>query len=101
MKDTFKKGLILGLGLASSSKEQAEKIMEELMTKGKLTREESASLLQELKKKGEESQQQLDLQFQERLKEWLKEMDVVTKEDLRVLEQRLLLVENQLQDKQE
>ncbi len=50
MRDTFKKGITLGLGLAASSKEQAEKVMEELMKKGEISKEESDDFLNEWKR---------------------------------------------------
>ncbi|GAE93953.1 hypothetical protein JCM21714_3075 [Gracilibacillus boraciitolerans JCM 21714] len=100
MHDTFKKGLTLGIGLAAASKEQAEKVINELMKKGEISQEESDNLFQEWKQKGEESQKQMDLKVKEKLKKLLVELDVVTKDDLTALEQRITQLENQLKDKE-
>lgn len=94
MRDAFKKGINLGLGLAAASKEQAEKVIDELMKKGELSQEESDDLFQQLHDKGAEAQKQLDQKMQQKLKEMLAELDVATKEDIKALDQRVSQLEN-------
>ncbi|MFB1051229.1 hypothetical protein [Paraliobacillus sp. JSM ZJ581] len=47
------------------------------------------------RKKGEESQSQIDQKIQQKLKKTLEELNVVTKEALRAIEQRLDYLEKQ------
>ncbi|WP_058308988.1 phasin family protein [Gracilibacillus massiliensis] len=100
MRDTFKKGMTLGLGLATLSKEQAEKVIDELMKKGELSREESDGIFQDWERKGEESKNYIDDMMKERVNKLLEELEVVTKRDLRALEQRITQLENQLREKE-
>ncbi|SHM73084.1 phasin family protein [Gracilibacillus kekensis] len=100
MRDTFKKGMTLGLGLAALSKEQAEKVIDELMTKGELSREESDGIFQEWERKGEESRNAIDEIIKDKINKLLEELEVVTKRDLRALEQRMTQLENQLKEKE-
>ncbi|WP_026105021.1 phasin family protein [Halalkalibacterium ligniniphilum] len=96
MKDTVKKGLALGLGLAVTSKEQAEKIVDELVKKGELSKHESKDFMRELMNKGEETQNKIDESIQIKLKQLLGELNLATKDDIQALEQRLNQLEKQL-----
>lgn len=57
MRDVLNKAVSLGIGLAVASKEQVEKIVDELVKKGEMSRPESLAFVDEWLKKGEESRQ--------------------------------------------
>jgi polyhydroxyalkanoate synthesis regulator phasin len=95
MRNMLKKGLALGLGLAITSKEQAEKFVEELVKKGEMTQEESKGFVNELIQKGEEMQKELDEVINKRLNQLLGQWNVATKEEIQRLEQRIDQLENQ------
>lgn len=95
MRNMLKKGLALGLGLAITSKEQAEKFVEELVKKGEMTQEESKGFVNELIQKGEEMQKELDEMINKRLNQLLGQLNVATKEEIKRLEQRINELENQ------
>lgn len=94
MKNTLKKSLALGLGIAASTKEQAEKIVKELVEKGELSKEESKELVNELVKKGEETQKEIDARVDRKLKKVIRELNLVTKDELEELKQRIEALEN-------
>lgn len=98
MKDLIKKGLALGLGLAVVSKEQIEKLVDELVKKGEVTAAESKDLVQELFEKGEAEKKQINERFREQFAQLLKELNIPTKADLERLEQRIKVLENEKQD---
>ncbi len=98
MRDMIKKGLALGLGAAITSKEQAEKVVEELVRKGELNRGESKEFVRELIQKGEETQTKIDQMIQKRLQNMLSELNLPTKEDIKRLEERIEQLENQQHD---
>lgn len=98
MKDLIKKGLALGLGLAVVSKEQIEKLVDELVKKGEVTAAESKGLVQELFEKGEAEKQHMDERFREQFAQLLKNLDIPTKADLERIEQRILALENPSKD---
>lgn len=97
MKDLIKKGLALGLGLAVVSKEQIEKLVDELVKKGEVTTAESKDLVQELFAKGEAERVQINERFREQFSQLLKDMSIATKADLERLEKRIQALENENQ----
>lgn len=96
MKDTIKKGMALGLGLAVASKEQAQKMMDDLVKKGEMTRQESKEFMNDALKKGEEKQTEMDSMMHERMAKMLSDLNVATKEEVKRLEHRIVELENQL-----
>lgn len=94
MKELIKRGVALGLGLAITSKEQAEKIVDELVKKGELNKGESKAFFNELLQKGEQAQKELDHTVHEKIKKILAELDVANKADIQRLEQRIEHLEN-------
>ncbi|MDI6813538.1 MAG: polyhydroxyalkanoate synthesis regulator [Desulfitobacteriaceae bacterium] len=94
MKDLIKKGLALGLGLAVASKEQIEKGVDDLVKKGEVSAAESKDLVEELVKKGEDEQKELKQKVRGYLREFLNELEIPTKDDLRGLESRIERLEN-------
>ncbi|MED4732203.1 phasin family protein [Aneurinibacillus migulanus] len=95
MTNMIKKGLALGLGLVVTTKEQAEKMVDELVKKGDLSREESKEFVEEVFQKGKETQKELDQMINQKMKELLGELNLATKEDIQRLEQRIVQLENQ------
>jgi polyhydroxyalkanoate synthesis regulator phasin len=91
----IKKGLAFGLGLAVTSKEQVEKIVDELVKKGELSREESKKCINESFQKGEETQKELDQIINKKIRKLLSEFNLATKEDIQRLEQRIEQLKNE------
>lgn len=96
MKSIFEKGLAFGLGLAVKSKEQIEATVDELVKKGELKKEESNRFVHELLEKGAETRGELDLMIKDRMKIMLNELNLVRKEDIQRLEQRIVQLEQEL-----
>ncbi|EHL79244.1 polyhydroxyalkanoate synthesis regulator [Bacillus sp. FSL W8-1127] len=92
--DLIKKGLAFGLGLAVTSKEQAEKFVNDLVKKGELSLEESKDMVNQLVQRGEEEKKGLQRIVREQIKQILNELDLATKEDIQKLEQRIQKLEN-------
>lgn len=92
--DLIKKGLSFGLGLAVTSKEQAEKFVNDLVKKGELSLEESKDMVNQLVQRGEEEKKGLQRIVREQIKQILNELDLATKEDIQKLEQRIQKLEN-------
>jgi polyhydroxyalkanoate synthesis regulator phasin len=93
MMDFVKKGLAFGLGLAVTSKEQVEKLVNEWVKKGELSKEESKEMINQLIQRGEEEKNELKRIIREQLKQMMDQLDVATKEDINRLEQRILNLE--------
>lgn len=100
MMDLLKKGLALGLGLAIVSKEQIEKVVDELVKKGDVSVTESKDLINELVQKGEEQQKELNSKIKEQIQKFLVELNLPTQADIDRLEKRIANLENQLSNVQ-
>jgi len=89
LKNILNKGVTLGLGLAITSKEQAQKLVDDMVRKGELSRDESVEFVEKLFQKGIETQLQLDLLITKKAQELVAKLNVATKEDIGRLEQRI------------
>jgi polyhydroxyalkanoate synthesis regulator phasin len=94
MKDLINKGLAFGLGLAVVSKEQIEKLVDELVKKGEVSAAESKDLIRELFEKGEAEKKEMNARIHQQLDKLLKELNIPTKADMDRLEQRIQELEN-------
>lgn len=94
MKDLIKRGLALGLGFAVVSKEQIEKVIDELVKKGEISAGESKDLMSELLQKGEEQQKEINAKLRDQVKKILEEFNVPSKADFDRLEKRIVQLEN-------
>ena len=94
MKDLINKGLAFGLGLAVVSKEQIEKLVDELVKKGEVNAGESKDLIRELFEKGEAGKKEMNDRIREQMEKFLKDLNIPTKADLERLEQRIQDLEN-------
>lgn len=96
MANLLKTGFLLGLGAAVSSKERVERYVDELIAKGKVTPDEADELYQNFLKKGEETEQDWNQRSKGRVREFLKDFDLVTKEEHEALKVQLAALENRL-----
>ena len=83
--DELKKVLLAGIGLTAMTYDKAEKIVKELMDKGRLTLDEGKELQSELKRKSQAEAEGLLGQ----IKEKSQSLQYATKEDLERLEGKL------------
>ena len=83
--DELKKVLLAGIGLTAMPYDKAEKIVKELMYKGRLTLDEGKELQSELKRRSQEEAKDLLGQ----IKEKSQSLQYATKEDLQRLEGKL------------
>lgn len=93
MTNMIKKGLALGLGLVVTTKEQAEKIVDELVKRGELQQEESKEFVEEILEKG--TKIELEQIINNKTTELLNGLNVATKDDIQQLEKRIVDLENQ------
>ncbi|WP_374719838.1 phasin family protein [Parageobacillus toebii] len=97
----LKKGLAFGLGLALASKEQVEKLIDELVKKGELSLEESKDIIDQWKQQTDERKAELQRIVREQIKQVIDKLDLVTKDELQQLEQRIRRLEEKLEEKED
>jgi len=101
MKDLVNRAISLGLGVVVESKEQIEKVVDDLVKKGEMSRAESSSVVSELVAKGEEMKGKIESIVRDRMQAIAGEKGWVTREEIRHLEARIAKVEAMLQEKQQ
>lgn len=83
MTNLFEKGLLVGVGLLSMTREKAQNIFDELSQEGGVQKSEVKQWVDQLSDRGEEERQALRKLIREEMKKVLDEMGLVTKEDLK------------------
>jgi polyhydroxyalkanoate synthesis regulator phasin len=91
--------LSAALGLVVVSKEKAEKMVQVLVEKGDLQQEEARKLVNRLIEKGKEEKTKYGTQIQQKI-DSLKDM-LVTREDLRRVEEKIDAILSLLREKQQ
>ena|SRR6056297_522013 len=89
MDKLFEKGISLGLGLFTMTREKGEQIVEKLIEKGELSRKEASGVLDELLNRAEKERKALEQRINSSLQKTLKQFDVPTKDDLDKLDKKL------------
>lgn len=96
MVDQLKKVLLAGLGSATYTYEKASAIIEQMVQKGKLTIEEGKELSQELKQNLHVQSDKFKPLTKQDMTELLKDMNLVTKDELIDIKNRLSVLEQKL-----
>ncbi|WP_430790091.1 phasin family protein [Virgibacillus flavescens] len=96
MSDFLKKGFLLGLGAAVSSKERLDKKLKELVDKNELTRDQARTVMQDFMDKGESTKDEWSAKQYEQTQSMAKDLGLATKEDVNELRARITELESKL-----
>ena len=88
MFEIFKKSLFAGLGLAVVTKTKLESVLEKLVEEGKMSRDEAEKMGQELLESGEKQWTDFESRLQETIKGFLANMDICKASDMKKLEKK-------------
>ncbi len=97
MREFFKKGLHLGIGAISITREKAEQAVQELMKKGEITSEEARGLADQLVQRGEEERKNLEQAIRKELDRLRQDFRFVSREEFEQLERRVKSLEEKLE----
>ena len=93
MLNIIKKSMLTGIGLALIAKDEVEDLAKELVTKGNMSEKEGMKFLEELQKdlqkRYEETQKKLEDRVQQTVKDFMKNADVVTGDELKGLKKEI------------
>lgn len=101
MEDFIKKTMQFGLGLFDYTKEKVETLVDEMIKRGELSKQEGAKAVEELWQKAQKEQSALWEKIKEVTKNSVEEMALVRRSDLKSLEDRLAALEKRLGEKAE
>ena len=89
MADLLEKGFFLGLGALALTKEKAEQIVNELIDKGKIAREDSPDVLKDLMNRAEEEKKLFEEKFCTVLEKSITKLGLPTKKDIDTLNNKV------------
>ena len=92
MFDTMRKMMLVGLGVQEKTRE----MLDEMVDKGKISREEGDSLLNSFMGQAESSVDTMETKFKELLNSALDSMDLPTKKDMQELRDQVALLQKTL-----
>jgi len=93
----LEKAFYLGLGVFSVTRERVEKLVNELMEKGEISRDEAGQVIEELVKKGEEEKKAIRSLIQEELGGIKKDLSMASRAELDELKARIEELEKRLE----
>ncbi len=99
MADFFEKTMLAGLGALHVTKEQIEKWIDELVEKGKVTKEEAPKLFKDLMTKAEENKKALETKISDGIENAMKKINLATKGDVATLNDKLDQILKELKKK--
>ena len=99
MLDIIKKSLDLGLGVASVKKERAESMVDDLIEKGQLSKDEKSKAIKDIFDKIEKEEKEVQKKIQKVVKEVLDKVGVATQKDIENLQKRIKKLEAKLAEK--
>lgn len=85
MFELIRKTILAGLGAATLTKEQVDKLVDELIKRGEVTAEERPKLVKDLLARAEKSEKELEGKVNESLEKVIEKLGIPTKADLDAL----------------
>jgi len=89
MKELLKNVVYAGIGAAFLTREKIEDIRGELVTKGKMTKDEGKEFVDELIKKSESAKDQLELWLTRQVEDRVKQLNLATTDDVADLRRKI------------
>ena len=89
MFDFIQKSMLAGIGLALKTKDEVEELAKDLEKKLNLSEKDGKQFLKDLEEKYDDAQSKLEKRVEQSVKELLKKMDIVTKDELKGLKKEI------------
>ncbi|WP_417591064.1 phasin family protein [Owenweeksia hongkongensis] len=89
MEDTFKKMLYSGIGFLSLTKSKIDEVVDDLIDRGRLSREEGEKIVNDFKKESGSSKEAVENELLQWMEKALSKMDIARKKDLEQLQKQV------------
>ena len=89
MKELLQNIMYAGIGAATLTKEKLEELQDELIEKGKMSRDEGKQFVDELKSKSEKAKEQLDQWIARRVEDQVKQLNLASKDEIAELQKKV------------
>jgi polyhydroxyalkanoate synthesis regulator phasin len=100
MEDILKKLIYQGLGVLSVTRDRAEKLIADLVEKGKMTEEEGRKFYEELASEGKKTADDLGHGVKDFIREQIEKSGIPSREEFEALTLRVAELEAQLKETQ-
>lgn len=94
MFDTFKKGIMTGIGVGLMTKSKIEDYAKKVASEAKLSEEEGRTFVDEMINESKQAQKEFEERIQEAVDAAIAKCNLATKDDIAKLEQRISQLEN-------
>jgi polyhydroxyalkanoate synthesis regulator phasin len=98
-RNLFQEGLYVGLGLALRTQEMIEDFANKVTKEYKMSEEEGRRFAEDLVKESEETRTRLDEMVENRIKQYMDDLNVAKKDDLDSISKKLADLEKKLDKK--
>ncbi len=95
MIDLLKKTILIGIGLASLTKEKMEELTDELVKKGEMSEKEGRELVDDLLNRSKEARKELDSRIEKIVADALDRFNVPNRKEIAELRQRIAVLEQE------
>jgi poly(hydroxyalkanoate) granule-associated protein len=89
MFETLDKMMLAGLGAISMTRERAEKIFDEYVSRGKVEKESRSGFIKAVMEASDKNRQELEKLIAKQISETVKHLNLPTREDIQRLEKKL------------
>jgi polyhydroxyalkanoate synthesis regulator phasin len=89
MFETLDKMMLAGLGAISMTRERAEKIFDEYVSRGKLEKESRTGFVKEIMDAVDRNRQELEKLIDKQVRETVEHLNMPTQDDIQRLEQKI------------
>ena len=96
MDNLIKKTILTGLGIASLTKEKAEKLVKDLIKEGEVSKGEGSKLVKELLEKVDTNKKAVEKQVENTVKNVLKKLNIPSKKDVVDLDKKIEKLDKKL-----
>ncbi|RLD14068.1 hypothetical protein DRI50_05995 [candidate division KSB1 bacterium] len=96
MLDIIKKSIYLGLGAASLTKERVDKLVDELIEKGQVAKDDKANAVKDIMDKVEKEEKELEKRIKKTVNEAIESVGAATQNDIDELKKQLKELEEKL-----
>lgn len=96
MFDFFRKAALAGIGALTLTEERAQRLINELVEQGRMSKEEGESVFKEILAKAETSKDEWEDRIRDMVQEVFRKMDLVPRKDLFLLEEQVRILEKRV-----
>ena len=89
MKELLQNIMYAGIGAATLTKEKLEELQDELIEKGKMSRDEGKQFVDELRSKSEKAKEQLDQWIARRVEDQVKQLNLASRDEIAELHRKV------------